>query len=96
VTYGELMEMMADVLEVRRRPQLPVPLLSPRLSSHWIGLVTPVDAGVAMPLIESLAGETVVTDPAPASLFDVAPMGALEALRRARSEELAQAVAERA
>jgi uncharacterized protein YbjT (DUF2867 family) len=93
VTYGELMKMMADVLEVRRRPQLPVPLLSPRLSSHWIGLVTPVDAGVAMPLIESLASETVVTDPAPASLFDVTPMGALEALRQARSEELAQEVA---
>jgi uncharacterized protein YbjT (DUF2867 family) len=92
VTYGELMEMMADVLEVRRRPQLPVPLLSPRLSSHWIGLVTPVDSGVAMPLIESLASETVVTDPAPASLFDVTTLGVLDALRRARSEELAQEV----
>jgi uncharacterized protein YbjT (DUF2867 family) len=92
VTYGELMEMMADVLGVRRRPQLPVPLLSPRLSSHWIGLVTPVDAGVAMPLIESLTSETVVTDPAPASLFDVEPMGARQALRRARSEERHQEV----
>ena len=85
--------MMADVLEVRRRLQLPVPLLSPRLSSHWIGLVTPVDSGVAMPLIESLASDTVVTDPAPASLFDVEPAGALEALREARKEELAQEVA---
>ena len=92
VTYGELMEMMADVLGVRRRPQLPVPLLSPRLSSHWIGLVTPVDAGVAMPLIESLTSETVVTDPAPASLFDVEPMGARQALRLARSEERHQEV----
>ena len=44
----------------------------------------------------SLAGETVVTDPAPASLFHSRPWRALEALRRARSEELAQAVAERA
>ena len=89
LTYEDLMGMMADVLEVRRRPMLPVPLLSPRLSSHWIGLVTPVDSGVAMPLIESLASETVVSDPAPASLFDIEPMGAREALERARSEEVA-------
>ena len=57
---------MADVLGKRRRPQLPVPFLTPRLSSLWIGLVTPVDAGVARPLIESLASETIVTDPEPA------------------------------
>jgi hypothetical protein len=70
---------------VRRRPQIPVPLLSPRLSSHWIGLVTPVDAGVARPLVESLAVETVVTDPAGQELFDVKPTPAAEALRRAVS-----------
>ena len=78
---------MADVLGKRRRPQLPVPFLTPGLSSLWIGLVTPVDAGVARPLIESLASETVVTDPAPAAAFDVRPIGCLEALRRARQEE---------
>ena len=47
VTYADLIAMMAEVLGLRRRPQLPVPLLTPRLSSLWIGLVTPVDAGVA-------------------------------------------------
>lgn len=87
LTYSELLGLMADVLGKRRRPQLPVPLLTPRLSSLWIGLVTPVDAGVARPLIESLASETIVTDPEPAALFDVEPMGCLEALRRARREE---------
>ncbi len=86
-TYSELLGLMADVLGKRRRPQIPVPLLTPRLSSLWIGLVTPVDAGVAQPLIESLASETVVTDPEPAKLFDVRPMGSLEALRLARAEE---------
>jgi uncharacterized protein YbjT (DUF2867 family) len=89
VTYGRLLDMMADVLGKRRRPRLPVPLLTPKLSSLWIGLVTPVDSGVARPLIESLASETVVTDPAPAALFDVRPIGSLEALRRARAEETA-------
>ena len=89
LTYGELLDLMADVLGKRRRPRLPVPLLTPKLSSLWIGLVTPVDAGVAQPLIESLASDTVVTDPGPASLFDVTPMGSAEALRRARAEEAA-------
>jgi uncharacterized protein YbjT (DUF2867 family) len=87
VSYSELLSLMADVLGKRRRPQIPVPFLSPRLSSLWIGLVTPVDAGVARPLIESLASETVVTDPEPARRFDVQPIDSLEALRRARAEE---------
>ena len=89
LTYGELLDLMAEVLGKRRRPRLPVPLLTPKLSSLWIGLVTPVDAGVAQPLIESLASDTDVTDPGPASLFDVRPMGSAEALRRARAEETA-------
>ena len=48
--------------------------------------MTPVDAGVARPLIESLASETVVTDPEPAKLFDVTPMPAMDALRLAHDE----------
>jgi uncharacterized protein YbjT (DUF2867 family) len=87
LSYSELLSLMADVLGKRRRPQLPVPFLTPRLSSLWIGLVTPVDAGVARPLIESLASETIVTDPEPAGRFHVRPIGAVEALRRARAEE---------
>ena len=87
LTHSDLLALMAEVLGKRRRPQLPVPLLTPRLSSLWIGLVTPVDTGVARPLIESLASETIVTDPEPASLFDVEPMGCLAALRLARAEE---------
>jgi uncharacterized protein YbjT (DUF2867 family) len=87
VSYGELLDLMADVLGVRRRPQIPVPLLTPWLSSHWIGLVTPVDAGVARPLVESLAVETIVTDRAGQELFDVEPMPAAEALRRAHQRD---------
>ena len=40
VTYGDVLSMMANVLGLRRRPQLPVPFITPWLSSHWIGLVT--------------------------------------------------------
>ncbi len=47
VSYGEMLDRMADALDKPRRPKIPAPVLSPWLSSQWIGLVTPVDAGVA-------------------------------------------------
>ena len=87
VSYGEMLDHMAQALGKKPRPKLPVPVLSPRLSSLWIGLVTPVDAGVARPLVEGLSTETVVTDPSGMRLFDVDPLGLDEALRRARDEE---------
>ncbi|MCB0866739.1 MAG: NAD(P)H-binding protein [Solirubrobacterales bacterium] len=70
-TYGELLDLAAEARGSRRRPRLGVPLLSPSLSSHWIGLVTPVDAGVARPLVEGLATETIVEDDSGMALFDV-------------------------
>ena len=87
LSYADMLDRMADVLERPHRPRLRVPLLSPWLSSLWIGLVTPVDAGVARPLIEGLSTTTVVTDPSGAALFDVTPMSFAQALRRARDEE---------
>jgi uncharacterized protein YbjT (DUF2867 family) len=88
LSYGEMLDRMAAVLGLRRRPRVPVPLLTPWLSSLWIGLVTPVDAGVARPLVEGLAVPTVVTDPSGAELFDaVQPIGFDEALRRAVAED---------
>src|SRR3954449_11061343 len=89
VTYGELLDLMADALGRRPRPKVPVPFLTPWLSSHWIGLVTPVDAGVARPLVEGLSTPTVVTDPSGAALFDVQPTDFDEALRRAVAEDSA-------
>jgi uncharacterized protein YbjT (DUF2867 family) len=62
-TYGGMIDELARALGRRPPPRLTVPVLTPGLSSLWIGLVTPVDAGVARPLIEGLAVETVVTDP---------------------------------
>jgi uncharacterized protein YbjT (DUF2867 family) len=87
LSYGEMLDVMADALEIRRRPRVPVPVLSPRLSSLWMGLVTPVDPGVAQPLVEGLTTETVVEDPAGAALFDVDPAPFSETLRRAVAEE---------
>ena len=87
VSYGEMLDRMALAMDRRPRPKIPVPVLSPWLSSQWIGLVTPVDAGVAKPLVEGLSTETTVTDPSGAALFEVEPMGIDEALREAVAEE---------
>jgi uncharacterized protein YbjT (DUF2867 family) len=87
LTYGQMLDQMADALGLRRRPRIPVPLLTPWLSSHWIGLITPVDAGVARPLIEGLSTDTTVTDPSGMALFDFQPRPFAQALLEAIAEE---------
>ena len=89
LSYGDMLDHMADALDKPRRRRVPVPVLTPTLSSLWIGLVTPVDAGVARPLIEGLSTETVVTDPSGARLFDVEPVAFSEALRHSLREDSA-------
>ncbi|THA75915.1 SDR family oxidoreductase [Streptomyces sp. A0642] len=59
VTYRDMMQRYAEVAGLPHRLILPVPMLSPRLSSHWIGLVTPVPRSLARPLAESLRYEVV-------------------------------------
>ncbi len=85
-TYRGMMEEMARALGRRPPLQLPVPLLTPSLSSLWIGLVTPVDVGVARPLIEGLATETIVVDRSGMELFDVPSTPLAEAMRTALDE----------
>jgi uncharacterized protein YbjT (DUF2867 family) len=68
-TYGGMIDALARALGRRRPLRITVPVLTPRLSSLWIGLVTPVDAGVAKPLIEGLATETVVGEGSGMELF---------------------------
>jgi len=52
-----------------RRWLIPVPVLTPRLSSHWVGLVTPVPASLARPLVDSLVNTVVVTNDRARELF---------------------------
>ncbi|MBV2352996.1 SDR family oxidoreductase [Streptomyces sp. J2-1] len=59
LTYQEMMLRYAKVAELPRRIILPVPVLTPGLSSHWVGVVTPVPASIARPLTESLRHEVV-------------------------------------
>ena len=74
LTYRDMMLGYARLRGLRRRLVV-VPVLTPRLSSYWVTLVTPVPSSIARPLIEGLRTETVVRDPAARELFDLAPMG---------------------
>ncbi|MFF3488361.1 SDR family oxidoreductase [Streptomyces sp. NPDC002701] len=59
LTYRQMMERYAAVAGLPKRLILPVPVLTPRVSSHWVGLVTPVPRSIARPLTESLRHEVV-------------------------------------
>jgi hypothetical protein len=62
LSYEEMMRVYAEVAGLSRRQIIRVPALSPRLSSLWIGLVTPLPTGVAKPLVDSLTVEVTVDD----------------------------------
>jgi len=62
LSYADMMQMFAKISGLRRRWIIKVPVLSPALSSLWIGLVTPVPTALARPLVHSLISE-VVADP---------------------------------
>lgn len=70
-----------------RRIMIPVPFLTPRLSSLWLGLVTPVYARIGRKLIDSIEHDTLVEDNAALSVFSVKPRGMVEAVRRALVNE---------
>jgi len=87
-----MMDLYADVAGLPRRAVVPVPVLSPALSSYWVGLVTPLPAGLARPLIESLVNEVIVHDHA---IDELVPRQCLplreaiaEALQRTRDLEV--------
>jgi uncharacterized protein YbjT (DUF2867 family) len=82
LTYREMMDRLAAVTGARRPRVLRTPVLSPRLSSYWVALFTPVDLGLVRPLVDGLASEMVVTDPPPAGLND-RPVGFDAAVRAA-------------
>lgn len=94
MTYRDMMQRYARVAGLPRRVILPVPVLTPGLSSHWIGLVTPVPRSIARPLAESLRNEVVcreqdithyVPDPPGGPIdFDQALRLALQRIRDAR------------
>ncbi len=86
VSYRDLMREYAR-LRGLRRAMIRVPVLSPRLSSLWLGLVTPVYAQVGRELIEGVRNPTVVEDDRARRDFGLRPRGVREVLRRALVHE---------
>lgn len=60
--YGQMMNGYAVEAGLRQRPIAALPVLTPRLASHWVNLVTPIPRSIARPLVESLQNECIMTD----------------------------------
>ncbi len=86
VSYADIMRTYARQRGLTRA-MVPVPLLTPRLSSLWLGLVTPLYARVGRKLVESMIHPTVVRNPAALATFDIRPVGIEDAVRRALARE---------
>jgi len=86
VSYRDILNEYARQRRLRRA-MIPVPVLTPRLSSLWLGLVTPVYARVGRKLIDSIRNATIVKDPEVLRVFTVRPMGLSEMIRRAMINE---------
>lgn len=86
VSYGEIMQEYARQSGLRRY-MIPVPVLTPRLSSLWLGLVTPIYARVGRKLIDSLRNPTLVQDRSALEAFQVRPLGLRQAVARALHNE---------
>ena len=83
LAYRDLMKVMAEELGLPRRLIIPLPVLTPRLSSGWISLVTPVSYRIARPLAEGLRNRMVVTNDDVQRVMPHEALGVREAIRRA-------------
>lgn len=81
--YRDIMQIMAEELGLRRRWIIPVPVLTPRLSSYWIHLVTPLSHRIAKPLAEGLRNPVVCRDSRVTTLIPQELLGVREAIRAA-------------
>jgi uncharacterized protein YbjT (DUF2867 family) len=86
VTYRELMREYARQRGLKRL-MVSVPFLTPRLSSLWLGLVTPVYARVGRKLVDSLKNPTVVRDPSANEVFNIQPRDVAASIQRALENE---------
>lgn len=84
--YRDIMRVMAEELGLRARWIIPVPVLTPRLSSYWIHLVTPLSHNIAKPLAEGLRNPVVCRDSRITQLIPQPLLGVREAIRAALSQ----------
>lgn len=90
LVYAEMMQRAAAVMGRRRLLIMPVPLLTPSLSSRWLAFVTDVDTATGRSLIDSMSNEVVVRDDAIRRLVPFDPMPYDEAVRRALDDRAAE------
>jgi uncharacterized protein YbjT (DUF2867 family) len=83
LSYVEMLQQAAEVIQGRRVPIVTVPVLTPKLSSYWISFVTDVDATTGRNLIDSMGTEVIVTDHAIRDLVPGEPLTYREAVERA-------------
>ena len=86
VTYGDLMQIYAEKRGLKRYI-IPVPVLTPYLSSLWLGIVTPVYARIGRKIIDSLKYPTVINDHSANEYFDIKPKTVEESIKIALEEE---------
>jgi uncharacterized protein YbjT (DUF2867 family) len=86
LTYLEMLQVAAEVRGGHRVPIVQVPVLTPRLSSYWLALVTDVDTTTGRNLIDSMSTEVVVTDHSIREVVPGEPLTYAEAVRRALAE----------
>jgi uncharacterized protein YbjT (DUF2867 family) len=86
LSYTDMLQQAAEVINGRRVPVVTVPVLTPKLSSYWISLVTNVDATTGRNLIDSMGTEVIVTDHAIRDLVPGEPQTYAEAVRQAVAE----------
>ena len=85
LTYSDMMREYARERQLRRW-LIPVPVLTPKLSSYWVHWITPVSASITRPLIEGLRNQVIVRDDNAQQLFpDIKPMGYRPAVRQTLS-----------
>jgi len=83
LSYLDIMQIMAEELDLPRRWVIPVPVLTPKLSSLWIHIVTPISHHIARPLAEGLRNRVVCRDDRARTLIPFEPAGVREAIRAA-------------
>ncbi len=87
LSYRDLMDLYAEEAHLARRIILPVPVLTPRLSSYWIGLVTPVPSAIARPLTEGLKNKTICREDRIRHLIPQELLTCRQAIRLALAEK---------
>ena len=86
VSYADIMRIYGSCRNIAVR-MIPVPLLSPYISSLWLGLITPLYARIGRKLIQSIVHPTVVREKSALKDFNIKPMGVNAAIRRAIDKE---------